>query len=577
MLRKKMLLAALTLAFLCCLGAAAYASAGDGPPLIPAILAGTVKATDGDSLSSGTVKAYINDELKGTCEIEDGTYYLLVQGTVADIQQPVLFKVEIDGVEYPAVSSPAQVLWESELISGLGGFPDVNLTVDYQPQQLVQVSVLPTSVSLAVPQTRQLSVTTVPADASVSYKSSRTSVATVSASGLITAVSPGTATITVTAAKTGMTSGTAKVDVTVTASSLPVVTISGVPGTVTLKPGETKQLSISTDPPDARVTYQSSKTSVAKVSATGLITAVAQGTATITVKATKTGYTEDTATITVIVSNEPAVVITGVPGSATLKPGEKMQLAVTTVPSDSTVTFQSSNSGVATVSGTGLITAVSKGTAVITVTASRTGYTTASVELQLTVAEAVTAPLFRDLGRHWAEQVIYDLVGAGIISGYPDQTFLPDGKITRAECAVIISKALKLEAGDDTVLARFSDNSTIPGWARPALAAVVKAGLLNGYPVPGGGTALKASNYITRQEIAVIIGNILTQRFGSQAVGGGLTFVDRDELAQWAKAGIEITTHYGIVQGYPDQTFRGANLVTRAECAVMFSNLLKLL
>ena len=63
------------------------------------------------------------------------------------------------------------------------------------------VTVLPTTAGIAVGGTRQLTPTVAPANASigsVTYASSNTSRATVSASGLITGVAVGIATITVT-------------------------------------------------------------------------------------------------------------------------------------------------------------------------------------------------------------------------------------------------------------------------------------------------------------------------------------------------------------------------------------------
>jgi len=51
---------------------------------------------------------------------------------------------------------------------------------------------------------------------------------------------------------------------------------------------------------------------------------------------------------------------------------------------------------------------------------------------------------FSDVSGHWAEQPIRDLAGAGIATGYPDGTFRPDNKITRAEVVSMLVRALKL-------------------------------------------------------------------------------------------------------------------------------------
>lgn len=79
------------------------------------------------------------------------------------------------------------------------------------------VTVAPTTASIVVGATRQLAPTVAPADATnkaVTYSSSANGIATVSSTGLITAVSAGTATITVTTAD-GSFTATCAVTVTV--------------------------------------------------------------------------------------------------------------------------------------------------------------------------------------------------------------------------------------------------------------------------------------------------------------------------------------------------------------------------
>ncbi len=122
---------------------------------------------------------------------------------------------------------------------------------------------------------------------------------------------------------------------------------------------------------DKNVTWSSSNTSVATVSNSGLVTAVAAGSATITVT-TVSGSKTATCDVTVV----PAVVVptsvsvSGCPGS-NLEIGATANLDETVLPSNATdksVTWSSSNNSVATVSNTGLVTAVAAGSATITVT-----------------------------------------------------------------------------------------------------------------------------------------------------------------------------------------------------------------
>ncbi|MFB0973257.1 MAG: Ig-like domain-containing protein, partial [Bacteroidales bacterium] len=147
------------------------------------------------------------------------------------------------------------------------------------------VTVSPASATLVVDQTRQLTATVSPSDAtdkSVSWSSSNSSIASVDQNGLVTAVAAGSATITVTT-----TDGSKMATCNVTVSQ-PVTSITISQATATILKGASIQLSATVYPDNAddkSVTWSSSATSVATVDQTGYVTGVAAGSATITVKA----------------------------------------------------------------------------------------------------------------------------------------------------------------------------------------------------------------------------------------------------------------------------------------------------
>ncbi|WP_170863207.1 Ig-like domain-containing protein, partial [Pseudozobellia thermophila] len=135
-------------------------------------------------------------------------------------------------------------------------------------------------------------------DPGVTWTSSDTSIATVSDTGGVSAVSPGTATITATTVDGGFTDTS---EITVNAVSVPVTGIVVEPPTVNLTVGETVELTADVEPvnaDDPSVTWTSSDTSIATVSDTGEVSAVSPGTATITATTVDGGFT-DTSEITV--------------------------------------------------------------------------------------------------------------------------------------------------------------------------------------------------------------------------------------------------------------------------------------
>ncbi|MDG0790040.1 S-layer homology domain-containing protein [Cohnella ginsengisoli] len=81
----------------------------------------------------------------------------------------------------------------------------------------------------------------------------------------------------------------------------------------------------------------------------------------------------------------------------------------------------------------------------------------------------------------WAKPYIAKAVEAGIISGYGDQNFRPDGKITRLELITMIVRALHLKT-DTKGKAPFADAAQIPQWGQSYVAAAYEAGLIEGKP-----------------------------------------------------------------------------------------------
>ena len=161
------------------------------------------------------------------------------------------------------------------------------------PISVTGVSIDPTSITLLEGETEQLTPSVSPVyatDLGVSYESSNSSIATVDVNGLVTGVAEGSAAITVTTDDGGLTAST---NVTVNAA----VSVTGVtlaPTTFTLEEGATQQLTATISPSNATeqgVSYSSNNTSIATVNSTGLVTAVSEGSATVTVTTTDGGLT----------------------------------------------------------------------------------------------------------------------------------------------------------------------------------------------------------------------------------------------------------------------------------------------
>ncbi len=134
--------------------------------------------------------------------------------------------------------------------------------------------------------------------------------------------------------------------------------------------GETKQIKATTAPANKALTWKSSDKSVAKVSSSGKVTALKNGTATITASFKYNGKTyKDTYKLTV---KKPSIKLSET--SATILEGKTLKLRATTTPADLEVVWKSSDTSVATVSS-GLVTAKKEGIATISAIVTYKGIT----------------------------------------------------------------------------------------------------------------------------------------------------------------------------------------------------------
>ncbi|HEU6452927.1 MAG TPA: Ig-like domain-containing protein [Gemmatimonadaceae bacterium] len=286
---------------------------------------------------------------------------------------------------------------EVRIAASVEGVPGYS-TVTVLPKPPASLTLSSSSLSLTVGQESRLQATVkdgdggVLTDAPVDWKSSNTAVATVDADGLVHGVGAGTATITAT-------SGSVKDEATVTVSPVPANAVVVSPGEATLFVGETVTLKATVtdangDPLSGRpITWSSSATSVATVSTSGVVTAKAPGTATITAASEgKSGKS------TITVKLVPVASVDMNPGELKLQIGQSSTITATPKASDGTpltgrsISWKSRDPGIATVSGSGEVTAKAAGSTIIEATSEGvTGVTLVQVAA-IPVSSVVVTP-----------------------------------------------------------------------------------------------------------------------------------------------------------------------------------------
>jgi len=176
------------------------------------------------------------------------------------------------------------------------------------------------------------------------------------------------------------------------------------------------------------------------------------------------------------------------------------------------------------------------------------------------------AAAFKDVQGHWADKDIQTALDRGFVAGYPDGTFKPNGTITRAEAAGMLSRITKLTpAAESRAFADLEGH-----WSRDQVRKLVALGFIDAKDYPDG---FGPDQAVTRFEVMKWIASGLAKSepdFAQALIdtreallptpetyGGGIA---KDQIPY-----IALVRGTGIIFGFPDGTFRPATTTTRAE------------
>lgn len=179
-----------------------------------------------------------------------------------------------------------------------------------------------------------------------------------------------------------------------------------------------------------------------------------------------------------------------------------------------------------------------------------------------TEAGTEEAPAFADTVGHWAQAAIEQAAARGIVAGQADDVFNPNGKVTRAQFAVILTKALGLNR--EVEVKSFADQADIPAYAAEAVAQVQAAGLLGGYE----DETFRPNEAVSRAQLAAIIVRTAKLNVVSNA-DTATAFRDGASIPVWAQPSVAAAVEAGLLAGREDGTFGPLEEATRAEVVTL--------
>lgn len=193
------------------------------------------------------------------------------------------------------------------------------------------------------------------------------------------------------------------------------------------------------------------------------------------------------------------------------------------------------------------------------------GYNKDGKELKRVKLRILLLATFKDVLRnYWAKKPIGELASLGVISGYPDGSFKPENKITRAELVTLLAKTkgISPEALSDKN-SPFKDIK--PNyWATPYILYASKNKIVTGYP----DKTFRPGNNVNRVEGVVII-----SRFADLDLTQPIRELPFSDLPgrHWALREVNAAKRAGLLKYLDGQLFKPQQNLTRAEVVEMIS------
>ncbi|WP_407420901.1 Ig-like domain repeat protein [Methanobrevibacter sp.] len=212
-----------------------------------------------------------------------------------------------------------------------------------------------------------------PENAGISYSSSNSSIASVDEKGIVTGLKEGSVNITVIVGD-GEFYRISTANVTVTVSEAPALINTSVVAdeNMELYVGDNSTIKANTTPEGLDIKFESNDTSVITVDAKGNVVALGAGNATITLTVgDDIVYAINSTTVSVTVSKIPTAVCVDT-DSMTLNVSDETTVTPKTTPEDLNVTYTSNDTSVISVDEKGKVSALSNGTALVTVKVAET-------------------------------------------------------------------------------------------------------------------------------------------------------------------------------------------------------------
>ena len=201
------------------------------------------------------------------------------------------------------------------------------------------------------------------------------------------------------------------------------------------------------------------------------------------------------------------------------------------------------------------------------------GNTSPEAKVSLRIDKPDTKVTYSDLEGHPIQKSAIRLAEEGIYVGrYVDGRYFfdPDQTVTRAQFLTMAMSVAGLEDLEGVTLTGFSDDNAIPTWAKGAVSAALKAGVVQGSRDASGAPIFGAGDSISRAEAAVMLDNLL------EITDVPVAVFSPDE-GHWAAQAAANLSASGIIRADTAGAVQLADTLTMADAAEMLDGALDMM
>lgn len=176
---------------------------------------------------------------------------------------------------------------------------------------------------------------------------------------------------------------------------------------------------------------------------------------------------------------------------------------------------------------------------------------------------------FKDIQNHWAKHDIEVMAAKQIAQGVGTDAFNPNGTITRAEFAALITRALSIKDGGSTPYGDVADDA----WYADAVRKAYTAGIISGT----SSTTFSPNAPVTREALATMLLNAYAFAakvdLSTIAITQEVKYSDEGSVSSWARSNVRLANALNLMVG-TDGMFKPQAYATRAEAISILKRLI---